>query len=135
MGCVNTCYTIGIACGAIIAGALDPVIGWRGIFALQAPLAVTMGVGAFLAIPPSTFSSKQDDPTKAESLLSRLSHIDFLGLLLLVSTIVLFLYGLSTPRITYAPILASVFTLLAFLSASNIRGPMEWGDLADCTPH
>ena len=114
LGCVNTCYTVGIACGAIIAGALVPVIGWRGIFALQAPLALIIGFGVFLAIPSSAFSER-DHPTNPESLTTRLSHIDFLGVLLLVSTVVLFLYGLSTPEITFSTIIGSVFTLLAFL--------------------
>jgi predicted MFS family arabinose efflux permease len=120
IGCVNTCYTIGIACGAITAGALDAVVGWRGIFALQVPLAILMGVGVFLAIPSSTFA-KRNDSTNQEPLLSRLSHIDFLGLFLLVSAIVLFLYGLSTPKITYSTIVASAFTLLAFLVVENSK--------------
>jgi predicted MFS family arabinose efflux permease len=115
LGCVNTCYTIGVACGAIIAGALESVIGWRGIFAVQVPLALIVGVGIFLAIPSSTFSEQHTATKPAEPLTTRLSHIDFLGVLLLITTISLFLYGLSTPHITYPPILVSLFTLLAFL--------------------
>jgi predicted MFS family arabinose efflux permease len=115
LGCINTCYTIGIACGAIIAGALESVMGWRGIFGLQVPLAVIMGLGVFLAIPSKTFSKRANPAPKAESLSTRLSHVDFLGVFLLIITVVLFLYGLSTPHITYSTIIASAFTLIVFL--------------------
>lgn len=116
LGCINTCYTIGIACGAIVAGVLEPIVGWRGIFALQVPLAIMMGLGIFLAIPPTTFSEKEDNASKrAKPLSTGLSQIDFVGALLLVSTVVLFLYGLSTPTVTYSTILASAITFLAFL--------------------
>ncbi|ERF77095.1 hypothetical protein EPUS_06313 [Endocarpon pusillum Z07020] len=114
IGCVNTCYTIGVACGAIITGALEPVTGWRGIFALQVPLSITMGIGIFLAIPSSIFS-KHTNIINPGHLPNRLSQIDFLGVLLLITTTVLFLYGLSTPQITYSTIACSLITLLAFL--------------------
>lgn len=119
IGCINTCYTIGIACGAIVAGGLEPVVGWRGIFALQVPLAILMGLGIFFAIPSTTFSRKHNANDPAESLLARLSHIDFIGVLLLISTVVLFLYGLSTPTITYSTIIVSAFTFSAFLTVES----------------
>lgn len=119
IGCVNTCYTIGIACGAIIAGALESVVGWRGIFALQVPLAILVGLGIFLAIPSIAFSNRTTTTPKPSPLLTRLVQIDFLGVLLLISTVVLFLYGLSTPHITYSTIAASALTLIAFLTVES----------------
>jgi hypothetical protein len=74
-----------------------------------------MGLGVFLAIPSKTFSKRAIPAPKAESLSARLSHVDFLGVFVLISTVVLFLYGLSTPHITYSTIIASAFTLLVFL--------------------
>jgi len=128
IGCVNTCYTVGIACGAIIAGALDSLIGWRGIFALQAPLALIAGVGVFLAIPSSNHDSNDDDTTATattttkppQSILALLSQLDLPGLLLLVLTIVLLLYSLSsTPKIAYSTLALSLLSLTLFLAVES----------------
>jgi predicted MFS family arabinose efflux permease len=130
IGCVNTCYTIGIALGAVIAGALDSLIGWRGIFALQAPLALIAGVGVFLAIPSfnhdSNNSNKNSTTTTTtssktpHSILALLSQLDLPGLLLLVLTIVLLLYSLSsTPQITYPTLALSLLSLSLFLAVES----------------
>lgn len=128
IGCVNTCYTIGIACGAIIAGALEPRLGWRGVFLLQVPIGIAMGLGIFFALPSTTSSNRSTSPPTATATKPSLltNRIDFLGALLLVSTVVLFLYGLSTPAITYTTILLSLLTLLLFLlveSHPNLSSP------------
>ncbi len=51
-GCINTGYTSGVACGAIIAGALEPLVGWRAVFWLQIPFTLCAALLAFFSIPP-----------------------------------------------------------------------------------
>ncbi|KAA8569174.1 hypothetical protein EYC84_000843 [Monilinia fructicola] len=46
---------------------------------------------------------------------SKLAEIDYLGSLFLVTTIILFLYGLSSPKVQWLPILCSILTLILFL--------------------
>lgn len=111
-GCVNTAYTSGVASGAIIAGALDDVIGWRATFWLQIPLTLTGGIIALLSLPNSTASSMS---RRDETLLEKLSRIDYLGILTLISSVVLLLYSLSSATILITPILLSLAGLMLFI--------------------
>ncbi|KAK2044994.1 major facilitator superfamily transporter [Colletotrichum somersetense] len=111
VGLVNTGFTIGLSFGAVVYGALLPVIGWRALFGLQTPLGLFAGLGAFWSIP-KTFSS--DHETKDRSILQKLARIDYAGAFMLVLTIVLFLYGLSG-EIQIRPLISSALTLLLFI--------------------
>ena len=113
IGLVNTGYTVGVSCGAIVAGALEPVVGWRAIFWLQIPLALAAGTAAFFAIPKNleAGSKKFQDMTMAQ----KLSRIDYFGVITMISALVLFLYAFTLREISYTPIVLSGFMLLLFI--------------------
>jgi predicted MFS family arabinose efflux permease len=113
IGLVNTGYTIGVSCGAIIAGALEPVVGWRAVFWLQIPMALAAGIAAFVAIPKNfeTGSKKFQDLTVAQ----KLSKIDYFGVITMISSLVLFLYAFTLQEIEYTPIILSALMLLLFI--------------------
>ena len=111
-GCVNTAYTSGVACGAILAGALEPVLGWRATFWLQIPVTLTAGLLALLSLPKSTASS---EGLGEETVLQKLARIDYFGILTLISSVVLLLYGLSATKILITPILLSIADLCLFV--------------------
>ena len=113
-GLINTAYTSGVACGAIIAGALDPVVGWRAIFWLQIPITLSAAFVAMLSIPKpdkGETSTSADEP----SLMQKLANIDFFGIFTLISSVVLLLYGLSASKVSTFPILLSLADLVLFV--------------------
>lgn len=63
---------------------------------------------------PSGYKAKRED-SEHRSLSQKLAGIDYSGALLLTATIVLFLYGLSGPRILATPLILSVFALPLFV--------------------
>ncbi|KAL2424504.1 hypothetical protein ABEF95_005333 [Exophiala dermatitidis] len=124
-GCINTGYTAGVACGAIIAGALEPLVGWRAIFWLQIPFSLAAGIVAFFTIPGTPLSGHQEEAdsssssatttTKQQSLTQKLSQIDYFGIITLITSVVLLLYSLSSPRVEPTPIVLSVLSLILFV--------------------
>ncbi|PQE04774.1 major facilitator superfamily transporter protein [Rutstroemia sp. NJR-2017a BBW] len=112
IGLVNSGFTLGVSLGAVVAGALLSVTGWRFLFLIQGPLGVLAGIGIYFSIPKS-FTSGQK--VAEGSIASKLANIDYLGAITLVSTIVLFLFGLSSPEIAWLPILISILLLIIFL--------------------
>lgn len=110
VGMVNAGFTIGVSAGAVVFGALLPVLGWRELFLAQAPLALLAGLGVYLSIP--TFATAA--LIKDRSTLQKLRSIDYAGALSLVAAIVLFLYGLSG-TIQPLPIVLSVLVLTFFV--------------------
>ena len=112
-GCINTGYTSGVACGAIIAGALEPAIGWRAVFWVQIPVTLLAVCVAFLAIPRPDDDHENNDSRR--SLLQKLARIDYLGVITLISSVVLLLYGMSTSPISFIPMLLSVADLCLFV--------------------
>ncbi|KAJ4511543.1 hypothetical protein HRR83_004419 [Exophiala dermatitidis] len=120
-GCINTGYTAGVACGAIIAGALEPLVGWRAIFWLQIPFSLAAGIVAFFTIPGTPLSGGQEEadgtPTtsKQQSLTQKLSQIDYFGIITLITSVVLLLYSLSSPKVEPTPIVLSVVSLILFV--------------------
>ncbi|KIX99473.1 uncharacterized protein Z520_05049 [Fonsecaea multimorphosa CBS 102226] len=111
-GCINTGYTTGVACGAIIAGALEPLVGWRAVFWLQIPFALCAVTVAFFAIPkPKPKPNANTD----DSLAKKLSQIDYLGVLTIIAAVVLLLYSLSSPQIKITPIVLSLASFILFL--------------------
>ncbi|KAF7898310.1 hypothetical protein EAF00_004756 [Botryotinia globosa] len=113
IGLANSGFTVGVSLGAVVWGALLPAVGWRALFLFQSPLAILSGIGIYFSIPKS-FTSGQKSVDGA-SITSKLAKIDYLGSLFLVTTIILFLYGLSSPQIEWLPILCSLLTLILFL--------------------
>lgn len=108
-GMLNAGYTIGVATGAVAAGAIEPVLGWRSLFWLQVPLALVAGATLLLAIP-SSMSADDSNAHDGKSIAQKLLGIDYIGASLLISSITLLLYGLSTPRISILPVV--LFTIL-----------------------
>lgn len=92
VGLVNSGFTTGVSTGAVVFGALLPVLGWRELFLVQAPVGLVAGFGVYLSIPAfaTTVPGKEDKST-----FQKLKSIDYAGALALIATIVLFLYGLS----------------------------------------
>ena len=82
VGMVNAGFTIGLSTGAVVFGALLPVMGWRALFWVQSPIAILAGIGVFLSIPAFATSSHMKDKTT----LQKLAGIDYAGAGLLVSS-------------------------------------------------
>ena len=113
-GCINTAYTTGVACGAIIAGALEPVVGWRAVFWLQIPVTMSAASLALISIPRP--DNLNDGTSRHEaSLTKKLASIDYLGVVSLVSAVVLLLYGLSASKISLIPIALAAADLVLFV--------------------
>lgn len=87
-GILNLCFGSGAMLGGVIGGLLNDhtKLGWRLAFIIQAPptLLSAVGVYFFIRIPPK------------QSHKSYLARIDFLGVFLLISFLVLLLLGLTT---------------------------------------
>ncbi|KAK5117638.1 hypothetical protein LTR62_005061 [Meristemomyces frigidus] len=126
IGLLNSGYTVGVALGATLAGALVGRIGWRALFWLQAPVAVIGGLGLLAAIPhdftagaaPAQPKADDSDDTKSTqpSALHRLKRLDYLGALTLTATIILALYSLSSPTgVPLLPLLLSLLVLTTFI--------------------
>jgi len=81
MGLLNSGFTIGVAAGATIAGALLPVMGWRALFWLQTPIAIISGVVLFIFMPYDFGKTKGD----GTGMLARLAKLDYFGAVSLVS--------------------------------------------------
>ncbi|KAK8017946.1 hypothetical protein PG991_007136 [Apiospora marii] len=111
VGMVNAGFTTGISLGAVVFGVMIPTAGWRALFAIQVPAGLVAGLGVYFAIPKS-FSSGQDG--KEASIKEKLKKIDYLGAVVLTSTIVLFLYSLSA-QIQIIPLAISAGTLVLFV--------------------
>ncbi|KFA81932.1 hypothetical protein S40288_06891 [Stachybotrys chartarum IBT 40288] len=107
VGMFNTGATIGVSVGAALFGALLPMIGWRPLFWIQAPLILFSGVGTYRSLPT-------DEEPGAETTRQKARRVDYLGAILLTTTIVLFLYGLAG-EIKRVPLLQSLISLIAFL--------------------
>lgn len=110
IGLVNAGFTLGVSAGAVVFGALLPVLGWRELFLVQAPLGLLAGFGVYLSIP--VFATTE--PLKDRSTFQKLKALDYAGAITLTTTIVLFLYGLSG-TIQPMPMLLSVLVLALFV--------------------
>ncbi|KAJ8109967.1 hypothetical protein OPT61_g7061 [Boeremia exigua] len=85
----------------------------KPLFGLQSPLCLVAGLGLLLAIPVN-YTSKGNTYVQY-SLKQKLARIDYSGALLLIGTIVLFLLGLSGPKILPRPLILSALALPLFL--------------------
>ncbi|KAK4229652.1 major facilitator superfamily domain-containing protein [Podospora fimiseda] len=107
IGLVNAGFTVGVSFGAVVFGALLPVIGWRWLFASQSPLALLAGTGLYLSLPVSEASSSGNPEAS-------IKKVDYLGALALTATITLLLYSLSN-TFSIWPMVFSGFTFMGFL--------------------
>jgi predicted MFS family arabinose efflux permease len=116
IGLVNAGYTSGVALGAVIAGALVDVTGWRVLFGVQTPLALIAGSAVFFIIPEEFESGPRSAPgTEKDTMRQKLGKIDYLGAVTLTSTIVLFLYGMASAQIQWIPIAVAPVLLAGFV--------------------
>jgi predicted MFS family arabinose efflux permease len=122
VGLLNSAFTFGVAAGAILSGALEPVIGWRALFWLQSPIAVLSGVGILLCVPAG-LSADDFAPENNKTAWQKAMDVDYIGAILLVLSIVSLLFGLSTPDISWTPIIASALIFPLFLYQEIYRHP------------
>ncbi|MCJ1360604.1 MAG: hypothetical protein MMC33_010612 [Icmadophila ericetorum] len=115
IGLVNAGFTTGVSLGAVIAGALVGPLGWRFLFWIQTPFAVAAGLCIFFSIPKTFIAPDDSTGPEKQTIRRKLARVDYLGAILLTSSIVLLLVGLSSPKIQIAPILASIPILLIFI--------------------
>lgn len=85
-GIGNICYGAGGGLGGVFGGWINDTLGWRWAFLIQVPFIVVSGI--LVAV-------KLNLPTK-QSGTAKLKRVDFLGVITLVITLVLFLLGLNT---------------------------------------
>jgi predicted MFS family arabinose efflux permease len=123
IGWLNTAFTFGVAAGAVLAGALEPIIGWRALFWIQTPIAIVSGAGLFLSIPPSLSAHQPGTIKEQKSAWEKAMQVDYVGAVLLVISIVSLLYGLSTHQLSIAPILLSLAIFPIFLYQEIYRHP------------
>lgn len=111
VGLTNAGFTIGLSTGAVVFGALLPILGWRALFWTQAPIGILAGLGVYLSMPDFAIRGTSEN----KSTLEKLAAIDYAGAITLTVTIILFLYGLSG-AIQPLPIILSCVTLFIFIS-------------------
>ncbi|KAI4708924.1 hypothetical protein J4E89_006326 [Alternaria sp. Ai002NY15] len=99
--------------GRVVTGAGGGGIFIKPLFGIQAPISFVAGLGLLFSIPASHTSKN----IKYENLSIRekLDRIDYSGALLLTTTIVLFLLGLSGPKVLPTPIILSALALPVFV--------------------
>ncbi|OJI99767.1 hypothetical protein ASPVEDRAFT_39141 [Aspergillus versicolor CBS 583.65] len=112
IGVVNFGMTFGVSLGAVLAGLVVPVLGWRIIFWVQSAATLVLGPALFFAIP----SRSQHEPgaTKAAFLLQKLKNVDYAGALTLALSIFLLLFSLASPKIPIMPIGLSLVLFAVF---------------------
>ncbi|KAL4895305.1 putative transporter [Aspergillus ambiguus] len=112
IGLINVGMTTGVSSGAVLAGLLAPSFGWRIIFWTQAPVALLLGPIQFLAIPAQEGRS---GISSDRFLLRKLATVDYAGALSLAASVFLLLFSLSSPEITFTPILLCIVVFAGFL--------------------
>ncbi|KAF1810487.1 MFS multidrug transporter-like protein [Eremomyces bilateralis CBS 781.70] len=113
IGLLNTGYTVGVSVGAVLSGALEPVIGWRALFWGQSPFVIIAGLVLLIKLPD--FSTSKYNSRTDVSLRQKLARLDYLGAVTLTATIFLMLLGLSSPTIQILPIVLSLIILPIFV--------------------
>jgi hypothetical protein len=83
------------------------------LFGIQAPISFLAGISLLLSIP-ADYTSKDNEYTDL-SLREKLARIDYSGALLLTGTIILFLLGLSGPKVLATPLILSAIALPVFI--------------------
>ncbi|PKX88721.1 putative MFS multidrug transporter [Aspergillus novofumigatus IBT 16806] len=114
IGLLNVGVTTGISCGALLAGLLTPVFGWRLIFWVQAPASLILGLTLFRAIPSAKSTSMS---LQSSSPWQRLAKVDYAGALTLATSVFLLLFSLASPNstVTITPLILSFVSFAVFL--------------------
>ncbi|EAW21110.1 putative MFS multidrug transporter [Aspergillus fischeri NRRL 181] len=114
IGLLNVGVTTGISCGALLAGLLTPVFGWRLIFWVQAPASLILGLTLFVAVPSAKSTSMS---LQGSSPWQRLAKVDYAGALTLTSSVFLLLFSLASPdsTVTITPLILSFVSFAVFL--------------------
>ena len=117
VGLVNVGFTVGLSLGAVVFGAAVPVIGWRVLFLLQAPVSLAAGLAVFASLPRDLKANVGPEDTR--SMRQKLANVDYLGALLMVRVILVVVLF----RIFYVPLLTrwakttrQITTILLFLT-------------------
>ncbi|ODV88431.1 hypothetical protein CANCADRAFT_58728 [Tortispora caseinolytica NRRL Y-17796] len=117
-GIGNLVFGAGAALGGVIGGYLADIIGWRAAFLIQVPLIIVSGfiVAMKLHIPPevtAALTGQNVHDVVHATLSNRLRRVDFLGSFTLITSLLLFLYSLSSGGTVYAwssPIIIACFS-------------------------
>ncbi|RHZ49831.1 putative MFS multidrug transporter [Aspergillus thermomutatus] len=114
IGLLNVGMTTGISCGAVLAGLLTPVFGWRLIFWVQAPASLILGLVEFFAVPVNESTSMS---LEARSPWHKLAKVDYAGALTLTTSVFLLLFSLASPNsdVTITPLILSFVFFAVFL--------------------
>jgi MFS family permease len=114
IGLLNVGVTTGISCGALLAGLLTPVFGWRLIFWVQAPASLILGLILFRAVPSPKSTSMS---LQGSSPWQRLAKVDYAGALTLATSVFLLLFSLASPNstVTITPLILSFISFAVFL--------------------
>lgn len=78
VGFVNVGFTIGLSLGAVVFGAAVPVMGWRILFLVQAPVSLLGGLGVFFSLPKN-MKAHAAGPEDTRPMKVKLANIDYLG--------------------------------------------------------
>ncbi|KAJ5197745.1 uncharacterized protein N7498_006862 [Penicillium cinerascens] len=112
IGVINAGYTTGVASGAVLAGLLTPIVGWRFLFWIQAPAALVLGPLLSLALPTSP---NDRGALTGSALRNSLVRIDYAGSFTLTLSVVLMLSSLASPQIPLWPIPVSLLLFGLFI--------------------
>jgi predicted MFS family arabinose efflux permease len=89
-------YSAGIGLGGVGGGVINDSWGWRWAFLVIIPFTIISGIGVAVFLPDHA-------PQKEKNIKAGLRRIDFGGSIVLVSALVLLLYGLNHEDSTGAP--------------------------------
>ncbi|OCK77348.1 MFS general substrate transporter [Lepidopterella palustris CBS 459.81] len=113
IGLINSGMTVGVSLGAVIAGAVEPKFGWKILFGIQSPISLGAGLCLLFGLPAKYIASRGD--FAGLPLRQKLARVDYFGAISLTTTILLFLLGLSGPRILPTPIILSLLLFPLFV--------------------
>ncbi|KAF2839255.1 MFS general substrate transporter [Patellaria atrata CBS 101060] len=113
LGMLNSAMTLGVSLGAVVAGGLEPKIGWHALFTIQGPLAFVAGTCLFLSIP-GDFSTRLDSATKY-TLSQKLARVDYFGAITLTVSISCLLLAVSAKEVLLTPIIIGFVLLPVFI--------------------
>jgi len=113
-GVANSILGVGAACGGVLGGLINDTLGWRAAFMVPIPVTLFAMLLVFFTVRIPTVNPEYQ---------CQLKRIDFLGAIMLCTTLGLILLALTsggnfvpwTHLLARTPILLSVMSLLLFL--------------------
>ncbi|KAH3670379.1 hypothetical protein OGAPHI_000894 [Ogataea philodendri] len=93
-GYMNIAFGMGTASGGVIAGIFQNFFGWRSAFLIQFPICILSGalVLLFLELPDGS----PGRGVQGSSIWKKLKHMDFIGSILLVASLLFLMYAASS---------------------------------------